>query len=163
MSSHWPVATTARSLPPASRRSRTPAMLAALAVALALGAPPAHASGATPSELGLELIPWSKKLAERRYESPRDWDGTLKFFRDKFKGWKTIKWTREVSLPAVKYVHITNTADAGKWEGINIYALPDGRIRYYLLARAPKAAPPAKTTGPSPAGGSKAEAPAPTG
>lgn len=163
MSSHWPVATAARSPSPASRRSRTSAVLAALAMALALGAAPARASGDTPTELGLELIPWSKKLAERRYESPRDWEATLKFFRDKFKGWKTIKWTREVSLPAVKYVHITNTATAGKWEGINIYSLPDGRVRYFLLARAPTAAPPAKATGASPAGGSKAEATAPAG
>lgn len=127
----------------------------ALTVGLALAAP-AQASSDTPTDLGLELIPWSKKLDERRYESPRDWDATLKFFRDKFKGWKTIKWTREVSLPAVKYVHITNVADSGKWEGINIYALPDGRVRYYLLPRAPKAAPP-----PAKADDSKG-APAPT-
>lgn len=163
MSRLWPVATATRSPSHASRRSRGLAALAALALSFALAAPAARASTDTPSELGLELIPWSKKLAERRYESPRDWDATLKFFRDKFKGWKTIKWTREVSLPAVKYVHITNTADAGKWEGINIYALPDGRVRYFLLARAAKAAPPAKGSGAAPAAGSKAEAPAPTG
>lgn len=96
-------------------------------------APLAHAAD-TPSEYGLELIPWSKKVADHRYESPRDWDSTLKFFRDKFKGWKTIKWSREVSLPTVKYVHIENLATNGKWQGINVYALPDGRIRYYLLA-----------------------------
>lgn len=118
-----------------------PLVHSALAV-VALAATPVAAASDTPTELGLELIPWSKKLAERRYESPRDWDGTIKFFRDKFKGWKTIKWSREVSLPAVKYVHITNAAENGKWDGINIYALPDGRIRYYLLTRPPKAAVP---------------------
>lgn len=133
-----------------------------------LGAPPAQASSDTPTELGLELIPWSKKLADRRYESPRDWEATIKFFRDKFKGWKTIKWTREVSLPAVKYVHITNAAESGKWEGINIYALPDGRVRYYLLTRTAKAAAaPVKPSSDAPAaepkGKDKPEAPAPTG
>lgn len=131
-----------------------------------LGALPAQASGDTPTDLGLELIPWSKKLDDRRYESPRDWEATIKFFRDKFKGWKTIKWTREVSLPAVKYVHITNAAESGKWEGINIYALPDGRVRYYLLTRSAKAAP-AKSSSDAPAadpkGKDKPEAPAPTG
>ncbi|MBI1949200.1 MAG: hypothetical protein HYS27_26165 [Deltaproteobacteria bacterium] len=132
-------------------------LLVAAAVSAALAALPASASADTPTDLGLELIPWSKKLVERRYESPRDWDGTLKFFRDKFKGWKTIKWSREVSLPAVKYVHITNTADAGKWDGINVYTLPDGRVRYYLLARAPKPA------AAKPADAAKPEAKAPAG
>lgn len=132
------------------RRLRTLALVALVAAA------PASASADTPTDLGLELIPWSKKLAERRYESPRDWDGTIKFFRDKFKGWKTIKWSREVSLPAVKYVHVTNIAENGKWDGINIYALPDGRIRYYLLSRppkptAPKAPPDGTSSGKAPA------------
>lgn len=120
-----------------------------LIVALLL-APLAHAAD-TPSEYGLELIPWSKKVGEHRYESPRDWDATLKFFRDKFKGWKTVKWSREVSVPTVKYVHIENTATNPKWGGINIYALPDGRIRYYLLApvekTVPAAAEPKKPSG----------------
>jgi hypothetical protein len=108
-----------------------------LIVALLL-APLAHAAD-TPEEYGLELIPWSKRVADHRYESPRDWDATLKFFRDKFKGWKTVRWSREMSVPAVKYVHIENTAANPKWGGINIYALPDGRIRYYLLAPTPPA------------------------
>lgn len=137
-------------------------LVLALAVA-ASAAAPARASSDTPTELGLELIPWSKKLAERRYESPRDWEATVKFFRDKFKGWKTIKWTREVSLPAVKYLHITNTADNGKWEGINVYALPDGRVRYYLLTRAPKAATAAAEKAADQPTAKTPEAKAPTG
>lgn len=143
---------------------RLAARFTALAlVGLAITATPANASSDTPTDLGLELIPWSKKLAERRYESPRDWDGTIKFFRDKFKGWKTIKWSREVSLPAVKYVHITNAAENGKWDGINIYALPDGRIRYYVLSRAPKAPATKAPTDGSSSGKAPAEAkPAPS-
>lgn len=151
---------------PARWRALTVVLALVLGLGVAVGAAPASASADTPTELGLELIPWSKKLTERRYESPRDWDATLKFFRDKFKGWKTIKWSREVSLPAVKYVHITNAADSGKWDGINIYTLPDGRVRYYLLARAPKA-PAAKAPAASPPASSapaaKPEAKAPTG
>jgi hypothetical protein len=112
-------------------------VVAALTVVVAL---PARAAD-QPSELGLDLVPWSKKLGERRYESPRDYEGTVKYFKDKFKGWKQIRWSREVSLPAVKYIHIDNTGDSSKWEGINIYALPDGRVRYYLLERRPAAAP----------------------
>lgn len=105
-------------------------------VLFVVGAAPAHAAGApTTTELGLELVPWSKKLGERRYESPRDYDGTVKFFRDQFKGWKQIRWTREVSLPAVKYIHLENTGGTSKWEGVNIYVLPDGRVRYFVLER----------------------------
>lgn len=125
------------------------------AVLVAVGvASPAHAGDAPNTELGLDLVPWSKKVGDRRYESPRDYDGTVKFFRDKFKGWKQIKWTREVSLPAVKYIHVENTTDSSRWQGVNIYALPDGRVRYYVLERvrppqaaARKDAAPAKTAG----------------
>ena len=133
-------------LPKAATALRRWSFLILLLMAAAVAGPALASAGDTPTELGVELIPWSKKLGERRYESPRDWEATIKFFRDKFKGWKTIKWTREVSLPAVKYVHITNTADNGKWEGINIYALPDGRVRFYLLARAAKPAVPEPAT-----------------
>ncbi len=114
-------------------------------LAFVVAAPAAHASG-TSSELGLDLIPWSKKVAERRYESPRDYEGTLKFFKDKFKGWKNVKWTREVNLPTVKYVHIENTNPEGKWQGVNIYAMPDGKVRYFVLDHPKKpgeASPPA--------------------
>ena len=100
-------------------------------------------AAAAPSELGLDLIPWSKKIGERRYESPRDYEGTLKFFKDKFKGWKNVKWSREVALPTVKYIHVDNTNPDGKWAGINIYEMPNGRVRYYVLDRPKKADEPA--------------------
>jgi hypothetical protein len=105
---------------------------------IALAAPGAAAEAV----LGVEIVPYSKKVNEHRFESPRDYDGTLKFFRDQFKGWKQVKWTREVSLPAVKYIHIDNLNEKSNWEGINIYELPNGRVRYTLLKRLPKAAPP---------------------
>jgi hypothetical protein len=93
-------------------------------------------------DIGLELIPFSKRIAEHRYESPRDYEGTIKFYKDKFKGYKNIKWSREVSVPAVKYIHFETTSKS-KWQGVNIYQLPDGRVRYYVLPRpeAPLAAP----------------------
>ena len=109
-------------------------------------------------ELGLELVPYSKKLSERRYQSQRDYEGTIKFFKDKFKGWKTIRWMREVSLPAVKYIHLENSNDKAAWEGVNIYQLKSGEVRFYVLKReTPPAAttttttttPPATTTTPS--------------
>ena len=104
----------------------------ALFAASTLGAASSHAAD---TELGLELIPWSKKVGDRRYESPRDYDGTIKFFKDKFKGYKNIKWTREVSLPAVKYIHLENTNNSSKWHSVNIYEFPDRRVRYFVLDR----------------------------
>ena len=103
----------------------------ALAMSVAL---PALADD-TPKELGLELVPWSKKVGDKRYESPRDYEGTVKFFRDKWKSAKSVRWSREVSLPAVKYIHVESLVDATKWSGVNIYALPDGRVRFFLLER----------------------------
>jgi hypothetical protein len=118
-------------------------LLAFLALSLAL---PALAEDA-PRELGLDLVPWSKKLGDRRYESPRDYEGTVKFFRDKWKSSKPVKWSREVSLPAVKYIHVESMIDATKWSGVNIYQLPDGRVRYFVLDRAPF--PPAASAAPN--------------
>lgn len=111
----------------------------------ALFAPGARAADAG-SELGLELVPWSKKVGVRRYESPRDYDSTVKFFKDKFKGYKNIKWMREVSLPAVKYIHLENTSDGSRWQSMNIYELPDRRVRYFIMDKL--AAPPPKPSPP---------------
>lgn len=104
----------------------------------------ARAADASDSDLGLELVPWSRKVGEHRYESPRDYEATIKFFRDKFKGYKNIKWSREVSLPTVKYIHFETTTSSSKWQGVNIYELPDGRVRYYVLAPPTAVPSPAK-------------------
>jgi len=115
-------------------------------------------------ELGLELVPYAKKIGERRYQSQRDYDATIKFFRDKFKGSKSVRWTREVSLPAVKYVHLENTNSSGAWEGVNIYQLKSGEVRFYVLPRtimpvAPTPLAPAKTTAAKPAAPAPASTP----
>ncbi len=94
---------------------------------------------------GLELVPWSKKVDGDRYISGRDFEGSLKHFRDKFRGWKTIRWSREVSLPTVKYVHIENLSDNAPWQGVNIYQLRNGEVRLYVLPRQAKAPPSAAT------------------
>ncbi|MDP2340473.1 MAG: hypothetical protein Q8O67_05930 [Deltaproteobacteria bacterium] len=114
-----------------------------------LVAAPAAAAAPAAEELGLELVPYSKKLGDRRYQSQRDYEGTIKFFRDKFKGWKTIKWTREVSLPAVKYIHLENSNDKAAWEGVNIYQLKTGEVRFYVLKREAPAAAAAAVTAPT--------------
>ena len=91
-----------------------------------------------PEALGLELVQYSRRIDENRFVSGRDWDASVKHFRDKFKGNKSVRWSREVSLPTVKYVHLENLGDTGAWQGVNIYQLKTGEVRIYVLPRAPK-------------------------
>lgn len=93
-----------------------------------------------PEVLGLELVQYSRRIEDNRYISGRDWDGSVKHFRDKFKGNKSVRWSREVSLPTVKYVHLENLAETGAWQGVNIYQLKTGEVRISVLPRAPKTA-----------------------
>ena len=108
-----------------------------VAVPCALTALPSFAQSRGPEEFGLDLVPGSRKLEGSRYASGRDYDGTLKYFREKYRAQKTaIRWSREVSLPTVKYVHIENTTDNGAWQGLNIYQLKSGEVRIFVLPRA---------------------------
>jgi hypothetical protein len=111
-----------------------------LAFVIAVVATPAAAERL--EDLGLELTQYSRRLEEpHRFVSGRDWDGTVKHFRDRFKGNKSVRWSREVSLPTVKYVHLENLADTGAWQGVNIYQLKNGEVRVYILPRAATKAP----------------------
>ena len=110
-------------------------LVCSILLALLLASP--VLAGTQPNAYGLDLVPWSKKLEEGRYKSSRDWDGSLKFFRDQFRGWKGIRWHREVNLPTVKYVHIQNLNPKGRWSGVNIYQLPSGEVRMFVLKRLP--------------------------
>ena len=122
------------------------ALVVAVAVLTSLSSTTSRAAPVA-EELGLEIVPYSKKLSERRYQSQRDYEATIKFFRDKFKGWKTIRWMREVSLPAVKYIHLENSNEKSAWEGVNIYQLKTGEVRFYVLKReAPPATASSTTT-----------------
>jgi hypothetical protein len=107
-------------------------------------------------DLGLELVPYSRKVGEHRYESQRDYEGTLKFFKDKFKGQKQVRFFKEVSVPAVKYTHIENSGSSGEWAGVNVAVTPNGRVRYFILDK--KGAP---TPAAAPAKGAAPTRPAP--
>jgi hypothetical protein len=116
-----------------SRRAITRAVMLSLFASLVVN-PLAHAASEKDGEVyGLEIMPWSKKIEEGRYQSPRDYEATKKFFKDKFKGWKSIRWHAEVSLPNVKYVHVENTAAKRRWDGVNIYEVPGGHVRIFVL------------------------------
>jgi hypothetical protein len=101
--------------------------------------PLAQAADSANTVYGLEIMPWAKRLEEGRYQSPRDYEATKKFFKDNFKGWKSIRWHAEVSLPSVKYIHVENTAVKRSWDGVNIYELPGGQVRIFVLRHVPPA------------------------
>ena len=126
---------------PHKSRDASPGLLTALLVVLlvALVAPAAQAA---PKVHGVELMNWAKKVDEDRYKSPRDFEKTVKFFRDAYKGWRTIKRHRDVSLPGVKYLHFENLAKKREWDAINIYEVPGGHVYIYILAHHAPAAPP---------------------
>jgi len=123
-------------------------VLIAVVVAIASSSAMAQATPKNVTELGLDLVNWSKKIDDRRYISGRNWEGTMKHFRDLYRGNRgAIRWSREVSLPTVKYVHIESLVDSTPWQGVNVYQLKSGEVRLFVLPRAK----PAATSAPVPA------------
>ncbi|MBN2362148.1 MAG: hypothetical protein JXR83_22040 [Deltaproteobacteria bacterium] len=85
---------------------------------------------------GLTIVPWSAKVGDDRFRSPRDFRDTVKYYDKMFLGWKNVKKHREVNLPGIKYVHYENTNADSKWSGFNVYqAGPQGEVRIYVLRR----------------------------
>jgi hypothetical protein len=74
------------------------------------------------------------KVGEGRYEVPRSYEETLKFFRQVY---GPAKYRRRpiADQPTVKAVHIENPdARPGQWEGLNVYELK-GVTRVFVLSR----------------------------
>jgi hypothetical protein len=82
-------------------------------------------------ENGAYLPDGSRKVAEHRYVSSRDWEYTHKFFRETY---PVAQYPRRniVNQPGVKAVHIANTSGKGKWEGLNVYETND-QVRIYVV------------------------------
>lgn len=129
------MSTTSMNVRVARTRPLRPVARGAAVVLLALTCSLPALAESQPKVHGLELVPWSKKIESGRYQSSRDWEGTLKYFRDKLRGWKGIRWHREVNLPTVKYIHIQNLNPKARWSGVNLYQLPSGEVRMYVLRR----------------------------
>ncbi len=104
------------------------ASMRALAAAVALSATAAQAGE---TELGAALPDYSRKVAERRWRSSRDWEGTMKFFRENY---PQSQFPRRsiVNQPGVKAVHIANPSGKAKWEGLNVYEHND-EVRIYVV------------------------------
>ena len=111
------------------RPLRVLTLVTALVVTLLAGA----AMATEPKVYGIELVPYSRKIDDDRYRSSRDWSGSMRYFKKKFAGWKYIRWHSVVNLPSVKYVFIENTYPKRQFDGINVYELPGGEVRMYIL------------------------------
>lgn len=83
------------------------------------------------TELGAILPENARKVAEHRFKSPNDFDGTIKFYKTKYPD-ATNNRTKIVNQPGVHAVHIANTSGKGGWEGLNIYEAND-EVRIYVV------------------------------
>ena len=83
------------------------------------------------SELGASLPESARKVAEHRYKSGTDFEGTLKYYKSVY---PASSYPRKlvVNQPGVKAVHIPNTSGKGGWEGLNIYEAND-EVRIYVV------------------------------
>ncbi len=91
----------------------------------------AAASALAETELGAQLPDGARKVAEHRFKSPNDFQGTLKYYRNVY---PVSSYPRRsvVNQPGVKAVHIPNTSGKGAWEGLNIYEAND-EVRIYVV------------------------------
>jgi hypothetical protein len=100
-------------------------------IALLVGVP-----GAAQAEkvAGASLPDDAVKVAELRYEVPRGYEETLKFFRQVY-GPGKYRRRSIADQPTVKAVHIENPdARPGQWEGLNVYE-QRGVTRVFVLVK----------------------------
>jgi hypothetical protein len=83
------------------------------------------------TELGAQLPDGARKVAEHRYKSSTDFEGTLKYYKNVYPV-STYPRKSVVNQPGVKAVHIPNNSGKGSWEGLNIYEAND-EIRIYVV------------------------------
>ena len=83
------------------------------------------------TELGAILPENARKVAEHRYKSPNDFEGTIKFYKTKYPD-ATNNRKKIVNQPGVHAVHIANPSGKGAWEGLNIYEAND-EVRIYVV------------------------------
>lgn len=82
-------------------------------------------------ELGAPLPDNARQVAEYRYRSPTDFEGTMKFYKSAL---PASQYPRKhiINQPGVKALHIANTSGKGQWEGLNIYEA-NLEVRIYVV------------------------------
>lgn len=91
----------------------------------------AGSASAGETELGAVLPDGARKVAEHRYKSSTDFEGTMKFYKNIY---PAQQYPRKaiVNQPGVKAIHIPNTSGRGSWEGLNIYEANE-EVRIYVV------------------------------
>jgi hypothetical protein len=102
-------------------------MWRALSVMLVMVALPAWSD----SELGAVLPEGSRKVAEHRYKSSTDFEGTMKFYKKTYPDFTSAR-KKIVNQPGVNALHIPNTSGKGAWEGLNVYEAND-EVRIFVV------------------------------
>lgn len=137
---------------------------ASLVARIALGAALSCATtGWAETVLGAALPQNARQVAERRYRSPMDWEGTLKFYRQTY---PAPQYPRRhiINQPGVKAIHIANGPGRGAWEGLNVIEA-NQEVRIYVVPADPpgtkRSSPPgAPKSAPNGASGQAAAEPA---
>ncbi|MDF1565054.1 MAG: hypothetical protein P1V51_18590 [Deltaproteobacteria bacterium] len=97
-------------------------------------------------DLGATLPKWVKKLEEHRYRSPWDWDATLKWLDRTYAKWEYPR-IRIVNKPGIKAFHLKNRKKKADWDGINVYQLESGEVRFFVVEREKEAKTAPKKSG----------------
>lgn len=83
------------------------------------------------TDLGAALPENARKVAEHRFRSPTDFEGTMKFYKTAYPA-KDFPRKNICNQPGVKALHIANTSGRGSWEGLNIYEANE-EVRIYVV------------------------------
>ncbi len=113
-------------------RALAPLLLLAMLLAVAPDAFAERVFGATiPDDVS--------KLDDTRYRSKKDWDKTMRSFRNMYDRTSGVVFQRIATTPKVRNAyHIQNTRPDRHWDGINVYETADGKVFITVLPAAPK-------------------------
>lgn len=95
----------------------------------------AAATMAAPEFMDAPMVYGAKAMQETgRYASPRTFDDTVKFYKDKFKRKGGVRWRGIINQIGIKAVHLQNLRRSSNWEGVNIYE-HKGKVRIFVIPR----------------------------
>ena len=103
------------------------------ALAAVIAAAPLLVHAADLRVAGALLPDGAVKVAENRYRIPKNYEETVKFYKQVY----PPRYTRRpiADQPGVKAFHIENPdARPGQWDGLNVYELK-GEVRVFVLVK----------------------------
>jgi len=83
---------------------------------------------------GAPLIPWAKKVDEHRFRSPRDYEGTLRYYAKTVLAAGQARREKICNTTEVRAVYLRALRNTSRWEGINIYEVKGTTYLYVILS-----------------------------